>query len=372
MGLKTRCADLLLVAGVVTACLAAGESRRVSRLVALADAQGEVLHRAISRAGRTLAAGTLLDGDDLAWLRAGSPKRVSVLRQRQSSEELPLDNPALLGRVLSAGIVLEAESDQARPGRILDGAFVQRLRALNLGELRVSHREATVEGGLETVEIVWDLNEASANPTGLHLTECRLAQELTLPPILKPGTFLDAHTIERLAASGHAAVAVKIPVPFSLAGWGWRWVFVAGALLLLAGVWLKRGHSGAAADGQEISHVAALVDELLALEKGLDELDERAEHLDSAALQVAIDPLLTGPAYRFAEGREALRRAHGTEAYIAVMEAFARAERKLNRAWSAAVDGYPGEARRSLEAARLSAREAREAMPGTYEALHGG
>ncbi len=40
-------------------------------------------------------------------------------------------------------------------------------------------------------------------------------------------------------------------------------------------------------------------------------------------------------------------------------------ERKLNRAWSAAVDGHAEESRASLTAALPALREAREALPGT-------
>lgn len=59
-------------------------------------------------------------------------------------------------------------------------------------------------------------------------------------------------------------------------------------------------------------------------------------------------PLLT----EFADGRAVILHRFGTAAYAEVMTEFASGERYLNRAWSAAADGYVDEVELSLNAAR--------------------
>jgi hypothetical protein len=64
----------------------------------------------------------------------------------------------------------------------------------------------------------------------------------------------------------------------------------------------------------------------------------------------------------FAEARDVLVSRHGMGRFAEIMDAFAGAERKINRAWSAAADGVLGEAVDSLEAAAPMLEEARKRM----------
>ena len=380
--MKKQLADLLLVSGVIVASLAAGESRRVSRIAPVDDSLvGSVLHGAVSshlleRAptsyvleDRTLPAGTELAAADVAWLSSLGLEEVSILRQPQSSEALPVAGGAAEGRVLASSLILLAEEETARAGRILDASFLERLAAAQLESVALSFAPAAEAGASEAPpreSVEWNFKDPTANPGALDPVGMRLEQEVLLPLRLKPATFLDAPTLARIQASGYEEVTVKIPRAFAWDQWGWRWVFVAGALLTLAGVVLKRSRASGHEVEEKATQVALLVGELIELEESVSELVPRLEVLDADGLHAAVDPLLIGPAYRFAEGREAVRTAHGMGTYIAVMDAFARAERKLNRAWSAAVDGYAAEARTSLAAALLPLREAREALPGTF------
>jgi hypothetical protein len=65
-------------------------------------------------------------------------------------------------------------------------------------------------------------------------------------------------------------------------------------------------------------------------------------------LKLQLDPLIDDRLPGLFLGREAYRRRHGVVAYGALFSGLARAERLLHRAWSAAVDGYEGEARQAL------------------------
>ncbi|MCB9915175.1 MAG: hypothetical protein H6828_08505 [Planctomycetes bacterium] len=373
--MKKLLADLLLVAGVVVATLSAAESRRVSKVVPLSgDLSGEVLHQPVSSAlreqhpdvyvyaDRTLAPGTPLDADAVAWLRGLGLTSVSVLRQPRASETLPVAGDAALGRVLAEPVILTAEPEAASAGRLIDEGFVARLEASELDVVRIS--VATTDGKGRR-EVHWDLRDASKNPSDCELVGAKLALPVTVPVRLKRGSYLDEETLARLAQSGYADVDVKIPLHFDWRRWELRWVFAFGVALTLAGVLLKRGKQSAAEVEAGAQHVGALRGELVGVRDTLAKLLPRLDHLDAAQLHEAVDPLVAGPLYRFAEGREAIRTAHGTRTYLAVMDAFARAERKVNRAWSAAVDGYPEEARDSLRAALPPLEEACAALPGS-------
>ena len=111
--------------------------------------------------------------------------------------------------------------------------------------------------------------------------------------------------------------------------------------------------------------LSCLREKLQELELALEDIGGRLDGMTNEAIHEELDKLLLGPVYTLAEGRNSIRSAHGMRVFTAVMDPFARGERKLNRAWSAAVDGYEDEARRSLRAALPAFREAREALPGT-------
>lgn len=61
-------------------------------------------------------------------------------------------------------------------------------------------------------------------------------------------------------------------------------------------------------------------------------------------------------------GLEDLQARIGVKSYATFMDGYARAERSLNRAWSAAADGFREEARGQLATADLALRQAREEL----------
>jgi len=65
-----------------------------------------------------------------------------------------------------------------------------------------------------------------------------------------------------------------------------------------------------------------------------------------------LDRLIDGPLFNFARYREQLIAAAGYASFARLVGEFTRAERSLSRAWSAAVDGYRGEALDSMGRAR--------------------
>jgi hypothetical protein len=83
----------------------------------------------------------------------------------------------------------------------------------------------------------------------------------------------------------------------------------------------------------------------------LAELDESGE-ADCEVIHRRLDGLVDGPLFDFEEARSGLLALHGFAPYARVVSEFTRGERAVNRSWSAAVDGYPDEARASLGRAR--------------------
>ena len=65
--------------------------------------------------------------------------------------------------------------------------------------------------------------------------------------------------------------------------------------------------------------------------------------LEIEELHERIDRLVSGPLVSFLENRTSLIDALGMGAYARIMSSFSPGERALNRAWSAATDGYRNE-----------------------------
>jgi hypothetical protein len=165
-----------------------------------------------------------------------------------------------------------------------------------------------------------------------------------------------------------------------------RGLLSAGTVLLVVSVGLlRRRGGGAAAAGQQSGAregVARMLRALRAVQAGRPA--GAGDSSSSASLPAALDVLMTAGAPEggapyglwlklqldplleeqfpalFAQGeRDAFIRQHGLSRFAAVYAGLARAERLLLRAWSAAVDGYAGEAREALGAAvaQLAATE---------------
>jgi len=131
-------------------------------------------------------------------------------------------------------------------------------------------------------------------------------------------------------------------------------MYLAALALGIAGVALARWH--AYTTSRQAEHVEA----------GLAELHERLERLAANAetfdrekdsirvddLRRRVDDQFADDLGAFADRRETIAVRFGLQAYADVMNAFAAAERHLNRVWSASTDGYGDEAREHVGRAR--------------------
>lgn len=376
--MKKSLGNLALVAGVIISSLAAGEAQRVSRSAAV-DEQlvGQVLHTTVASnyaeefpdthvwLDRSIESGKTLTAEDVSWLNSLGLEEILVLRRATSVETLSTE--AALGRVFAEAVVLSAEMEEIKAGRKISTGFVTRLQASGLTEILARVRVPDPENPEATIqeELTWSLAEPESNPEGVSLLEGVLREVVSLPVQLKADSYIDAGVLERLSASGIEEVSVKIPRQWTWQGWGARWIFMIGIGITLLGVLLKRSKPDAGAIEEEQMAVARVAESLQQLESTIAAMTVRVDSMNSAAIHRELDPILLGPVYAIAEGRNSVRSAHGMRVFTSVMDAFSRGERKLNRCWSAAVDDYVDEARRNLHSALPALREAREALPGT-------
>jgi hypothetical protein len=168
-------------------------------------------------------------------------------------------------------------------------------------------------------------------------------------PIARAGEELTPELLRKLRDADVRAVRVRA---FSFARWQHGWVFGLSVLGLLGGAGLLRreakraGHAATdATGGAKIPDanealraaregIAALRTELGAMPGG----DQTGRRL--ALILARVSALQEGPLADFISARPRLIAKSGLSGYASVMDKFAGAERQVNRAWSAAADGY--------------------------------
>ena len=90
---------------------------------------------------------------------------------------------------------------------------------------------------------------------------------------------------------------------------------------------------------------------LIAAHGAIQELQRSLDGMSCEDVLSFIDDRCVASLTEFADGREAILNHFGAAIFAEVMTEFASGERYLNRAWSAAADGYVDEVERSVNAA---------------------
>jgi hypothetical protein len=99
---------------------------------------------------------------------------------------------------------------------------------------------------------------------------------------------------------------------------------------------------------ESLDNIVAVLDEILSGTAGA-----------ATDLPRLIDERLRDDLRRFADARESLTHHFGLQTYANIMSEFAAGERYIPRVWSAAADGYHGEARDYLQRAKLQFSDAK-------------
>jgi hypothetical protein len=188
----------------------------------------------------------------------------------------------------------------------------------------------------------------------------------TAAPMAEPGSELTAPLLEELRRAGVRNARVK---EFAWARWRGKWVFLGSLLGLAVGAVLVRRGDGSAAAGPAEDQPERSPRRILEVIR--DTVERLRAEVRSASdrasdLQAVIDQL--GEVQRtqvpdLVNGRARLVAALGMSGYAVLMDTFAAAERQINRAWSAAVDGQHDEVLGCLEEASLLLAETMQELP---------
>lgn len=189
-------------------------------------------------------------------------------------------------------------------------------------------------------------------------------------PIAKKGDTLTAELLATLRAANVQRVKVK---EFSLARWPEWWLFVLGCAGLAGGAALVRSMRAKALAAASSTHgprpagAAAKLGpaELLdAMRADLDTLRGKLHATPGqrdrlAAIVADIGHMQQTHVEAFLNARPQLTARLGLGGYARLMDAFAAAERAINRAWSAAADEVEAEALACIDRAAVLLAEAR-------------
>jgi hypothetical protein len=391
--MKSNIANWLLVIGVVVGALAAAGSKKAYRWVELdpmVDLSGEVLyetveHQRVEGEKPLLIAerGAALDATVVTRLTNSNYDRVRVRHPARDAETVMIAEAE--GSVLAKSIVVEGETEELKAGRLLTADLVTRANEAGLETLSIRLRSEGPETArdFETLEPPLPAREgdprderywardpdtkawAPLSGPNAAIGGRVLAETIELPRRLKANSFLDADRHALLQRQGVEEVEVSVSAPFEWDGWTQRWYFLISVLIIGAAIALKRGSQAVVASSDGSTPASAVRTALQELVADANRLAEAAPGLDADGLHAAIDPIHSGSLYRVIEGKDSAQAALGLNAYAHVFGPLASGERMLNRAWSAAVDGYVEEARDCAGRAAPHFEEALSAWPAS-------
>jgi len=287
----------------------------------------------------------LVVGTALSGIGGANAQRAS---RALAIEDVPVTGEVLFGDVTddSGGVLLAAGTD-------LDVGAIEELKAAGIESVlvRVPPRDTETVSATDT-EATLGRSISAALP---------VSEDVTIPA----GKFIDEKVAQQIIESGAETVDVNVVREFSLADWDGKTLFLAGILAMVAGIVIKRGNrEDAAADGPgATSGPAQMRARLQEMSKTVAGLAGRTEGMDAESIHEELTPLFSEYGQPFVDDRHVLSGAFGAGRYAAIMGPFSSAERRLNRAWSAAVDGALEEARLQVGAAVPYLEESLAAFP---------
>jgi len=175
--------------------------------------------------------------------------------------------------------------------------------------------------------------------------------------------YVKALTPESRAVKGLETIDLSsVEVPEN--GWHlipWIWYSVAAAVCFTGVVLL---HVSRRQVTQRSDQSAANLQEITqALERAIEktqQLKQSSSNMAPSKIVIFIDDEIADELRTFADGRECMVTEQGLTFFADVMSPFAAGERAINRAWSAAADGYIDEATDCLEKGLRMLTSARE------------
>ncbi len=129
----------------------------------------------------------------------------------------------------------------------------------------------------------------------------------------------------------------------------WLWYGLSMVFGVFGVVLLRKTSKSSITESSRVSEEYSILEGSLAeLRQRIGELKTNLDKLAPHDVVEFIDETCLEPFSDFADARNALIQRFGLQAFAEIMTQFASGERYLNRAWSAAADGYMNEARDSV------------------------
>ncbi|MDG2186484.1 MAG: hypothetical protein P8K79_12460 [Mariniblastus sp.] len=145
--------------------------------------------------------------------------------------------------------------------------------------------------------------------------------------------------------SGSLATVLNLEkkIAWSTIPWGW---YIGSVIICIIGIVLLRiGKKSAAESSHEsTASLAEIRASVVNLINHTEQLRGQMDEMAPSEMVAFIDDVLAPDFYTFAEGRNAITAEMGLQKFADVMTHFSAGERAINRAWSAAADGYVDEA----------------------------
>ncbi|MFG0291703.1 MAG: hypothetical protein ACF8MJ_00960 [Phycisphaerales bacterium JB050] len=211
-----------------------------------------------------------------------------------------------------------------------------------------------------------DPEEPKTEPTG----ESKLADAENAKPIGREGDTLNAELLEILREQQVEYLKVN---RFDFFRWPHWWLFVISSVGLLGGAFLvRRAQKAELARSGSLSETENPTDARTVFARLSGRLDELSKDLERAstedekleAIVRRIGNIQRDDVPAFVADRPALVNRLSLGGYAELMDHFAGMERQLNRAWSAAADGYLDEALNSLKNAQPMLIQTLEKLKG--------
>jgi len=141
-----------------------------------------------------------------------------------------------------------------------------------------------------------------------------------------------------------AATAMKIPPMWS--AFGPAIVMACGGALIA-----RSGATGGSGDTDEDAVFDEKLNPVTLAKSMIKELSRIEEHIKPSTAQEVIEGLQAGEIATFVDQRKVYMTEYGPESFANFFGSFAKAERNVNRAWSALIDEHPPEMHKSVDRA---------------------
>lgn len=219
-------------------------------------------------------------------------------------------------------------------------------------------------------KLIWPdqrLRSSDGEPLTLGAPAGKIVIDGKEQPIAKSGDKLTPELLSQLRAAELRRVRVK---EFSFSRWSEWWVFALGCVGMLAGAMLMRVANARQLETVEEGKSAPDQGAESALEQLRQELNKLRRQISAATdgdgrlklIDKRVEQMISEHVPPFLAARSLLVSRLGLAGYAHLMDSFAAGERQLNRAWSAAADGYEEEALSCLENAAVLLDEAQKRM----------